>query len=669
MGFLSKLRRRRPKHGDANSPQPATATTSSGPAPLQLPGTAHASEATTPTDEDGHTSNDSGYASAESTSPTVETLALPSEEGAEEEKFAQLVEINEALHRKRRESIRFELFGSSDTDDDDHDEEEDEEEAGEQNGDALRTRPRLQICTSGPSRRPPIPLASPTSPHSAQVQSPRTHPTRASRRPPEAMPGFASGSSHTNGTVLAPASTHAPVVLREARLCSPKDPLRVRLARSVVLVKLRNGLTSAEAGELRFAAEFHGQAEFTLSPLTSRPPSYSPSASGPVSTGLPPSATSPHPLELVLPRLPVWAHRKPFGERCFVTTAHRHSFQDDVPHPNRRGVRPGSATVSSRVATIVAALAEHERLQARTATPFASADSCSLRPARGQPPTHIPPQLALAGNASVQPPPMLRHRSSTSFANDSADNLYPRDLATESAAMRCEERRLKHVIEDDDDERPLATLRRSASTSCINPKQQLDSDLGVGANHVPMPFWLPPLASTTTRRAPTVAWRPLTTTHGPTPKARRGAIVELPPLSVDTGTNGYSSEKSTPHRELSSSPLPQLGPTFVVCTPAKAHRIAAHPQLGSLHWAPMSVAAAAPKSTSFPPDRGRQMMPIATRRPDLRSRHSSVELHGSFKVIDQDLCRSASTKRWSLRKARSFWHASTPNSQQQACFA
>ncbi|GAA5873453.1 hypothetical protein JCM3774_002421 [Rhodotorula dairenensis] len=213
---------------------------------------------------------------------------------------------------------------------------------------------------------------------------------------------------------------------------------------------------------------------------------------------------------------------------------------------------------------------------------------------------------------------------------------------------------------EDDDERPLATLRRSASVLSVIPRQQLDCELL--SAQISMPFWLPPLASATHPHA--IAWRPLSGAGMPAaPRSPRGAIVGL---SRHEFTSTENSHKET------AEPIPRVAPTCLVCSPVSARRVTDKPFPGSLHWPTPSLSAgAAPKSVSFPiPARSRQM-PIAARKPDLRSRHSSVELHGSFKVIEHDFRLASKSKRWtaggvSLRKARSFWHA-TPDSPSTCC--
>ena len=177
MGLLHKLRRRkRNKNAEA----------SAAAASLLLPALPFNDDDKLAELEDKgtQTSNDSGYGSAENASPTFATT--PAELSASEDqehsssedlKFAQLVNLEQdVVNRRRRESIRFELFG---TDDDDDGEEEGEAQEGAsiQSGARPPPRPRLNICTSVAGRRPPTAIT-PVSADSPQLQAYRPPPTR-----------------------------------------------------------------------------------------------------------------------------------------------------------------------------------------------------------------------------------------------------------------------------------------------------------------------------------------------------------------------------------------------------------------------------------------------------------------------------------------------------------
>ncbi|KWU41810.1 hypothetical protein RHOSPDRAFT_36636 [Rhodotorula sp. JG-1b] len=717
MGLLHKLRRRkRNKNAEA----------SAAAASLLLPALPFNDDDKLAELEDKgtQTSNDSGYGSAENASPTFATT--PAELSASEDqehsssedlKFAQLVNLEQdVVNRRRRESIRFELFG---TDDDDDGEEEGEAQEGAsiQSGARPPPRPRLNICTSVAGRRPPTAIT-PVSADSPQLQAYRPPPTRhsysstswstttcsyfqpryhtwasqrllditheriaASRRRSEAFPPVPAADAR-HSVLAPPSSTHAPATLREMRSHAPKDPLRVRLARSVMLVKLRNGLTSDEAGELCFGPA-------SRVPGSIKPPSYSAATSErPAPCGTSPSlTTAPHPLALVLPRLPAWAHRPTYQERCVVTRPDQDGSEDETPRPEEereRGARPGSATVSSRVATFVAELAEHERLQSQFTPAVAIDTPNSSRPPRAPPPScRVPAQ---SGNSSVSSLPMrVQHETFVPHGLGGATISPPaavvEDLLATSRTVLIPARPSRpvrvrtyddssrpsstnnnnhhHDDNDDDDERPLAMLRRSASTSCLPERlRAVDGDL-LGTQQVPLPFWLPPLISATaaaSRTHSSTAWRPLSNAgssanSGP----RRGVIVAVPRGEVaPVRPSIYESDPND------TGSLPPVTPSVVVCTPAKARQLARKPAPGSLYWPTTTMA---PKSLSFPPlERSRtREMPIAAKRPDLRSRHSSIELHGSFKVIEHDFQFPSKSKRpWtrslSLRKARSFWH-------------
>ena len=448
-----------------------------------------------------------------------------------------------------------------------------------------------------------------------------------------------------------------------------------------MLVKLRNGLTSDEAGELCFGPA-------SRVPGSIKPPSYSAAASErPAPCGTSPSLiTAPHPLALVLPRLPAWAHRPTYQERCVVTRPDEDGSEDETPRPEEereRGARPGSATISSRVATFVAELAEHERLQSQFVSAVAIDTPTTSRPPRAPPPSRAPAQ---SGSSSVSSLPMRVHHETfvphgLGGATTSSPAAVVEDLLAASRTVLIPARPSRPVRvrtyddssrpsstnnnnhhyndDDDDDERPLAMPRRSASTSCLPERlRAVDGDL-LGAQQVPLPFWLPPLISATataSRMHSSTAWRPLSNAglsanSGP----RRGVIVAVPRDEVaPVRPSIYESDPND------TGSLPPVTPSVVVCTPAKARQLARKPAPGSLYWPTTTMA---PKSLSFPPlERSRSReMPIAAKRPDLRSRHSSIELHGSFKVIEHDFQFPSKSKRpWtrslSLRKARSFWH-------------
>lgn len=176
MGLLHKLRRRK---RDKNAEASAAA------ASLLLPALPFNDDDKLAELEDKgtQTSNDSGYGSAENASPTFATT--PAELSASEDqehsssedlKFAQLVNLEQdVVNRRRRESIRFELFGTDD--DDDGDEEgEAQEGASIQSGARPPPRPRLNICTSVAGRRPPTAIT-PVSADSPQLQAYRPPPT------------------------------------------------------------------------------------------------------------------------------------------------------------------------------------------------------------------------------------------------------------------------------------------------------------------------------------------------------------------------------------------------------------------------------------------------------------------------------------------------------------
>lgn len=174
-----------------------------------------------------------------------------------------------------------------------------------------------------------------------------------------------------------------------------------------MLVKLRNGLTSDEAGELCFGPA-------SRLPGSIKPPSYSasPSGSAPLG-GTCPSMTAPHPLALVLPRLPAWAHRPTYQERCVVTRPDQDGSQDKILRPEeeerQQGARPGSATISSRVAIFVAELAEHERLQSQLASTVAVDTSTSLQSPRAPPPSCVPARRTMSDSSPVSSLPKRVH--------------------------------------------------------------------------------------------------------------------------------------------------------------------------------------------------------------------------------------------------------------------
>lgn len=491
----------------------------------------------------------------------------------------------------------------------------------------------------------------------------------ASRRRAESFPGFVSSGDHPTGALLAPSSTYAPAMVRESRISCAKDQLRVRLARSGLLVKLRNGVTPAEAAELYLASS--GLASTT----TPKPPSYSVATSaGPPLSGSAQITSPPHPLALVLPRLPVWAHRPTYGQRCVVSSAKSEGLDDDEVHARWQGVRPGCAAISSRVATIVAELAEHERLRIGPAPPppLDVPSSDALFPL-GLPcgATYgiaaVPGEQAFVQAASPAPPfaTTVPTRASASVAGAtpparSRRVRLPREGYFSRHGGKTEEPE-EDGGGDDDDERPLATLRRSTWVLAVTPRQQLEYEI-LNA-HVSVPFWLPPLASVTHPHG--IAWRPLCATGTPAvSRPRRGAIVAVPPevnAELDGGNTAGEPE-----------PAARVAPTVVVCSPVPARRFANKPAPASQYWSASVHPASTAKPTSFPvPARPREM-PIAARKPEVRSRHSSVELHGSFKVIEPEPdCRLASkSKRWtdgvSLRKARSFWHA-VPDTRSACC--
>jgi hypothetical protein len=177
MRLLHKLRRRkRDKKADASA---AAAVSLLLPA---LPFHDDDKLADSGEDKGTQTSNDSGYGSTENASPTLATT--PAELSASEEqaehsspdvKFAQLVNLEQdVVNRRRRESIRFELFGTDDDDD-----EEGEAREGESIQSAARPpppRPRLNICTSVAGRRPPTEITpvSADSPHPQAYRPPQT---------------------------------------------------------------------------------------------------------------------------------------------------------------------------------------------------------------------------------------------------------------------------------------------------------------------------------------------------------------------------------------------------------------------------------------------------------------------------------------------------------------
>lgn len=463
-----------------------------------------------------------------------------------------------------------------------------------------------------------------------------------------------------------------------------------------MLVKLRNGVTSDEAGELYFGSMSRG-------PGHSKPPSYSVVASG----SAPPSGhcssltTAPHPLALVLPRLPAWAHRPTYQERCVVSRPDRDGSHDETPRSEEeerpQGARPGSATVSSRVATFVAELAEHERLQSQLVPAIAGDTPTSLRSPRAPPPSIVPAQLAISGSHPISSLPTRPHCGTVISQGDAGATASPPEIVEDLLATSrtvlfparpsrpvrirtCDDSSRPssadnnfHNDDDDDDERPLAMLRRSASTSCISERRQVDGDL-LGAQQVPLPFWLPPLISATAtatanRTHSSTAWRPFSYA-GSSAKSvpRRGVVCAVPREEV-APVRPLKSEADHPTDTRSSPPV---APSVVVYTPAKARQLTSKPSPGSLYWPTTPTMAA--KSLSFPPlERSRaREMPIATKRPDLRSRYSSIELHGSFKVIEHDFrfpskSKGPWTRRLSLRKARSFL-ATGPDSR-SACAA
>jgi hypothetical protein len=463
-----------------------------------------------------------------------------------------------------------------------------------------------------------------------------------------------------------------------------------------MLVKLRNGLTSDEAGELCFGPA-------SRLPGSIKPPSYSasPSGSAPLG-GTCPSMTAPHPLALVLPRLPAWAHRPTYQERCVVTRPDQDGSQDKILRPEeeerQQGARPGSATISSRVAIFVAELAEHERLQSQLASTVAVDTPTSLQSPRAPPPSCVPARRTMSDSSPVSSLPKRVHHETfvpqglggaTTSPSAVVEDLLATSRTALSPARPSRPVRVRTYDDssrpsstnhnnnhddddDDDDERPLAMLRRSASTSCLPERlRAVDGDL-LGAQQVPLPFWLPPLISAAASRTPSsTAWRPLSHTRtsansGP----RRGVVVAVP---RDEVAPVRPLHYGLDHPTDTGSSSPPVAPSVVVCTPAKARQLSSKPSPGSLYW-PATTTTTAPKSLSFPPlerSRARQM-PIATKRPDLRSRHSSIELHGSFKVIEHDFQFPSKSKRpWtrslSLRKARSFWHVGAGS--QTACSA
>lgn len=174
MRLLHKLRRRkRDKKADASA---AAAVSLLLPA---LPFHDDDKLADSGEDKGTQTSNDSGYGSTENASPTLATtpaeLSASEEHSSPDVKFAQLVNLEQdVVNRRRRESIRFELFG---TDDDDG--EEGEAQEGESTQSAARPpppRPRLNICTSVAGRRPPAAIT-PVSADSPHPQAYRPPPT------------------------------------------------------------------------------------------------------------------------------------------------------------------------------------------------------------------------------------------------------------------------------------------------------------------------------------------------------------------------------------------------------------------------------------------------------------------------------------------------------------
>lgn len=175
MRLLHKLRRRkRDKNAEASSA-----------ASLLLPALPFNDDdklADSAEDKGIHASDDSGYGSTENASPTLATT--PAELSASEEqepssqdlKFAQLVNLElDVVNRRRRESIRFELFGTDDDDDAGNDENEARERESIQSAARPSPRPRLNICTSVAGRRPSTTIT-PVSADSPQSQAYRPPP-------------------------------------------------------------------------------------------------------------------------------------------------------------------------------------------------------------------------------------------------------------------------------------------------------------------------------------------------------------------------------------------------------------------------------------------------------------------------------------------------------------
>lgn len=155
MRLLSKLRRRK-AHQDLQALSAAA----------QLPEAPFADEAPDPADQGAPASDDSGYGSADSASSPVSTpteLSTSEREDPHGKNFAQPADVDrDVVHRRRRETIRFELFGT-----------EDDEDAGAENIQVVARplqRPRLGIRTSEIVRPPPaattpVFVDSPQSPH------------------------------------------------------------------------------------------------------------------------------------------------------------------------------------------------------------------------------------------------------------------------------------------------------------------------------------------------------------------------------------------------------------------------------------------------------------------------------------------------------------------------